>query len=178
MDLGICQLLRLHIRHLSNPLKGKKTFPMPSNMNFYLKNSQPITKHSTIPGNYTVISVFNLLGITTIPTTHKPLASHAIALATIHQISTKKKQCKQCPEWIRLDKPYIYKQFSCTRTQIATEYICRENKMNKKKKFGPPEEIKLHKSAIWMAVFCLSPVNIQKLIPACLNVSIVSGTPS
>lgn len=38
--------------------------------------------------------------------------------------------------------------------------------------------MKLQRRAIWMAVFCLSPVNIQKLIPACLSVSIVSGTPS
>lgn len=41
-----------------------------------------------------------------------------------------------------------------------------------------PGEIKLHERAICMAVFCLSPVNIQKFIPAFLSVSIVSGTPS
>jgi len=41
-----------------------------------------------------------------------------------------------------------------------------------------PGEIKLHDRAICIAVFCLSPVSIQKFIPAFLNVSIVSGTPS
>lgn len=38
--------------------------------------------------------------------------------------------------------------------------------------------MKLHERAICMAVFCLSPVSIQKFIPAFLKVSIVSGTPS
>lgn len=38
--------------------------------------------------------------------------------------------------------------------------------------------MKLHERAICMAVFCLSPVSIQKFMPAFLNVSIVSGTPS
>lgn len=38
--------------------------------------------------------------------------------------------------------------------------------------------MKLHERAICIAVFCLSPVSIQKLIPAFLSVSIVSGTPS
>lgn len=41
-----------------------------------------------------------------------------------------------------------------------------------------PGEIKLHDRAICIAVFCLSPVSIQKFIPAFLSVSIVSGTPS
>lgn len=41
-----------------------------------------------------------------------------------------------------------------------------------------PGEIKLHESAICIAVFCLSPVSIQKFIPAFLSTSIVSGTPS
>ena len=37
--------------------------------------------------------------------------------------------------------------------------------------------MKLQSSAIWMAVLCLSPVNIQKFIPERLSVSIVLGTP-
>lgn len=37
--------------------------------------------------------------------------------------------------------------------------------------------MKLHSSAIWIAVLCLSPVNIQKFIPERLSISIVSGTP-
>lgn len=41
-----------------------------------------------------------------------------------------------------------------------------------------PGETKLQERAICMAVFCLSPVSIQKFIPAFLRVSIVSGTPS
>lgn len=41
-----------------------------------------------------------------------------------------------------------------------------------------PGETKLHDRAICMAVFCLSPVSIQKFIPAFRSVSIVSGTPS
>lgn len=37
--------------------------------------------------------------------------------------------------------------------------------------------MKLQSSAIWIAVLCLSPVNIQKFIPERLSVSIVLGTP-
>lgn len=45
-------------------------------------------------------------------------------------------------------------------------------------KINQPGDMKLQDSAICMAVFCLSPVSIQKFIPALLSVSIVSGTPS
>ena len=38
------------------------------------------------------------------------------------------------------------------------------------KNFNQPGEMKLHERAICMAVFCLSPVSIQKFIPAFLNV--------
>ena len=41
-----------------------------------------------------------------------------------------------------------------------------------------PGETKLHERAICTAVVCLSPVSIQKFIPAFLSDSIVSGTPS
>lgn len=41
-----------------------------------------------------------------------------------------------------------------------------------------PGDTKLHDRAICKAVLCLSPVSIQKFIPALLSVVIVSGTPS
>lgn len=53
-----------------------------------------------------------------------------------------------------------------------------ERKLRKCTRFYLPGEIKLQERAICMAVFCLSPVSIQKLIPAFRSVSIVSGTPS
>lgn len=66
---------------------------------------------------------------------------------------------------------------SKTTEQKILTLLHRRKRKNENKLFVPGE-IKLQERAICMAVFCLSPVSIQKLIPAFLSVSIASGTPS
>lgn len=69
---------------------------------------------------------------------------------------------------------YVIKQLEMLykKVQIRKEPEGEQNQQ------GIPGETKLHERAICIAVFCLSPVSIQKFIPAFLSVSIVSGTPS
>ena len=61
---------------------------------------------------------------------------------------------------------------------LASKFLKIKRKLRKCIRSHLPGEIKLQERAICMAVFCLSPVSIQKLIPAFRSVSIVSGTPS
>lgn len=76
--------------------------------------------------------------------------------------------------YLRVRHEYVIKQLKMLykKVQIRKE---PEGKQNQQ---GIPGETKLHERAICIAVFCLSPVSIQKCIPAFLSVSIVSGTPS
>lgn len=60
---------------------------------------------------------------------------------------------------------------------VLFPYSQMESSKEHKPQTTLPGDMKLHERAIWIAVPCLSPVNIQKFIPAFLRVSMVSGTP-
>ena len=79
----------------------------------------------------------------------------------------------------------VFRVRICSNTSLQGKYRTIYNVYKKLQDKGRmkiyvylPGETKLHDRAICMAVFCLSPVSIQKFIPAFRSVSIVSGTPS
>ena len=78
-----------------------------------------------------------------------------------------------CSLTCKFDLCYVENSYRNAQTLFNSAYDHCEKNGDKK-----PGAMKLQERAIWMAVLCLSPVNIQKFIPAFLSVSIVSGTPS